>query len=192
MAKARKAAGSRAWPTTAALGDQISLATAQIDGFVGGRLGWVVQFAREDPASWLPGQAESHGFRLLALVYQERPLSVRDVENLQRDVASLLRDVTSAPAGTVVSVPTDGLVFGLVRMTKPGEKRAIYGSTRGGPYRTILLHKVAELIAGSDRLTSCPVCGQPFLALRKRLFCSDKCTQRHHDRLKVAAKRKGV
>jgi hypothetical protein len=51
---------------------------------------------------------------------------------------------------------------------------------------------VKELVFEQDRLIACPECGEPFLALRKRKFCRSECLQKHHDRIKIAKRKKGA
>lgn len=184
--------------------DRVRIAGEQIDAEEGGRLGWVVKFARDDPKRWLPSDRESNGYRLLALGYPwlipavrggiglTSGLKPRDVMDLHAEIQKKLRELVTVPSGQKVAIPTDGLKTVLVRSAAPGKKPAQFGFSRGGPFVTMLWQEIAQLIHNSDRLIACPTCGEPFLALRKKLFCSPKCTQKWHDREKVKAKQAGV
>jgi hypothetical protein len=183
----------------------IRVAGQQIDANPGGRLAWLLEFVREDPARWQPADREAHGNRLLAFVYHLSsstralgqpipPIAPADVETLQVELRDWLRNLVSAPAGVSVPVPTEGLEEVMVRATKPGEKPAIFGLGRGGPRRTMLFQAVKSLILESaGRLIACQECGSPILALRKRLFCPSPhtCLQRWHDREKAKQRGKG-
>ena len=188
--------------------DQVRRAGEQLEAAPGGPLGWLVAFVAQDPKAWLPGEGEAHGFRLLALVHRNRippnlvggtniyPLKPREVVALHGELRAFLMKAVTAPgrpAAVMISVPTEGLESCLVRATAPGVKPAIFSYSRGGPFRTMLFQEVAALIVASDRLLACPGprCGQPFLALRKRVFCSDKCAQQFHDARKIEARRRG-
>ena len=175
---------------------QIRRAWQQIDAEAGGALAWLTGFVREDPSRWLPGEQEAHGYRMLALVYGRMPdnllrlgqdippITPASVEETHGELRAFLRQLVRVPAGVPVPVPTEGLAEALVRATAPGERRAIFGTSRGGLRRTLLFQAVKELIiVAGDRLTACPgpECGEPFLALRKKKFCSSSCLQRWHD-----------
>jgi hypothetical protein len=174
----------------------IRVAAQQIDAYPGGRLAWLLRFVREDPARWQPADREAHGNRLLAFVYTLpphllrraeliEPLTPADaVETLQGELRDWLRRLVSSPVGTPVPVPTKDLVKALVRATAPGVKPAIFGVTYGGPRSTMLFQAVETLIHKAEgRLIACQECGEPILALRKRLFCPDgPCLQKWHDR----------
>jgi len=188
---------SRRRSRTRALDDkmvgQIRRAWQQIDAEAGGALGWLTGFVRGDPSRWLPGEREAHGYRLLALVYGRLPdnlvrfrsdipqIAPASVEEIHAELGAFLRKLVQAPAG-VVPVPTEGLEESLFRATAPGEKRAMFGTSRGGPRRTLLFQAVKKLILETgDRLTACPECREPFLALRKKKFCQSTCLQRWWD-----------
>lgn len=181
----------------------------------GGRLAWLVEFARLDPARLDPARWESeyvsiYGYQLLACALgplspnlvsfgpESRlvPLTAREVSRLHGALRSWFHQLVTIPGGVPgVPVPTAGLTMMLVRATRPGEKPAIFGTSHGGPLRTMLFQRAAGWVAETDRLVACPTCGKPVLALRKRLYCSDGCLQTHHDRKKIAARRaakKGV
>lgn len=175
----------------------IRKARQQIEESPGSALGWLLDFLRRsEPAQWLPGEVEAHGYRLLALVYGPLPESLlsfldghvppvtpADVESIHAEMRAFFRDLVTLPAGTPIKIPTDDLHQVLVRATAPSEKPAVFviGSA-GGPRRTILFQTVRELILKhGDRLIACPRCKEPFLALRKRLFCSSKCLQAWYD-----------
>ncbi len=174
----------------------IRRAWQQIDAEAGGALAWLTSFIREDATHWLPGAREAHGYRLLALVYGRMPdnilrlgspippITPASVEETHAELGAFLRELVRVPAGVLVTVPTEGLDEALVRATAPGEKRAIFGTSRSGLRRTLLFQAVKGLILETgDRLTACPgpACGEPFLALRKRKFCSSACLQRWWD-----------
>src|SRR5688572_30594789 len=98
--------------------DQIRLAAEQIDASPGGRLGWIVDFAGQDPKKWLPGDREAHGYRLLAFahpVFATPPyapfllggtslhaLAPREVIELQAELHEKFRELVSLPVGQVV------------------------------------------------------------------------------------------
>ena len=183
--------------------DQLRVAAQQIDTEPGGRLGWILRFAREDPARWLPADREAHGYRLLAFGHPVfaappyapflvggtniRPLAPEEIMALHSELRDKFRALVSVPAGVAVDIPADGLETALVRTSAPGT-RGQFGFGRGGPFRTMLFQAVAALVRDTDRLVACPTCQEPFLALRKTKFCTPKCTQRWHDREKVKAK----
>jgi hypothetical protein len=175
----------------------IRRAWQQIDAEAGGALGWLTGFVREDPSRWLPGEQEAHGYRLLALVYGRLPENLRRhghgnippikpalVKGSHAELRAFLHELVRIPAGVLLPVPTEGLAESLFRATPPGEKRAIFGTSRSGLRRTLLFQAVKGLILEKgDRLTACPgpACGEPFLALRKKKFCSSTCLQRWWD-----------
>lgn len=180
--------------------DQLRVAAQQLDAEPGGMLGWIVRFAREDPARWLPADREAHGYRLLAfagfggatwMLPSVRPLTPREVTGLHAELRGLLRALVSVPAAQTVEIPADGLRTGLLRATPPGVKPAIFGYSRGGPLRTMLFQKLGELVAVSTKLLGCRFCNEPFLSLLKQRFCGPKCTQQWHDREKRANHAKG-
>lgn len=183
--------------------DEVRLAARDFDrDGIGGALGWIVRFAREDAASWPAADREGHGLRLLAFARPElllpslvggtnvKALSAREVTALHAEIGTVLRGLVSGGrAGArraIVAFPSEGLVTALVRVTAPGVKPATFAMSYGGPLRTMLFQRLASLVAASDRLLACRHCGGPFLALRKMMFCSPKCAERFHDRLKIA------
>ena len=101
----------------------------------------------------------------------------------------MLRELVAGSAARPVSIPTEGLEVALIRTTADGEKPAVFVFIHGGPFRTMLFQKLAELVAASDRLIGCPLCGEPFLALRKMKFCGPKCAERWHDKQKIARRK---
>jgi hypothetical protein len=115
-----------------------------------------------------------------------------EVVALHADVYERLRELVNITDKKAITVPLDGMKTHLYRETNPGEKPAVFRLSHGGPLRTMLWNQAAWLIAGTDRLLACRYCGEPFLALRKSVFCTPKCAQRWHDREKVKAKQKGV
>jgi hypothetical protein len=183
----------------------LRVAGQQIDARPGGRLAWLLEFVREDPARWQPADREAHGNRLLAFIYTPmppnllrrveliEPLAPGDaVETLQAELRDWLRQLVSAPFGTRVPVPREDLEEVMIRMTAPGEKPSIFALSWGGPRRTMLFQAVKLLILRSeDPLIACHTCGEPILALRKRLFCDNRCLQKWHDREKAKQRRKG-
>jgi len=202
---------------------RLQVAHAQLQAEPGGRLGWLVRFAREDPAKWLPGDQEAHRYRLLACAVfstferQDRlfgfmlravhkmeakmgPFTPSATDSLGRSLSALtsagvlalhaeLKTFFSAcvtgPGWQEIEIPTAGLRMAIVRCAKPGEKPATMARTLGGTFRATLWHSIADWLVATDRLLACPTCGEPFLALRKRLFCSPTCLQAHHDRKKI-------
>lgn len=186
------------------------LAGEELDKEPGGRLGWLVQFAREDPAKWLPGAQESHGYRLLACAWgpllpslvsfgpdpdaPRSPLTPADVRRFHRELRAWFHALVSYPGGMPgIVVPMRGYGLTLVRATAPGEKPSIFGMAPRGPLKTMLFHRAAQWIFATDRLVACPECRRPVLALRRRLFCPAPapCLQKHHDRKKIAARKNG-
>ena len=168
----------------------IRRARQQIAARPGGPLGWLVEFVREDADTWLPGDVEAHGHRLLALVYAPMsdnvvalgrgrisPLTPTSIVETHAELRAFVRALVTVQAGTEIEVPTEGLKEMLVRTQAPGVKPASWGIGRGGPRRTLLYQTVKALVAGQDRLIACPECGKPFLALRKKKFCDTPCLQ---------------
>lgn len=167
----------------------IRKARQQIEAEPGGPLGWLVRFVREDPDTWLPGDVEAHGYRLLAFVYPHLsektlalgepipPITPYSVEEIHDELRGFFHELVSAPVGQGVTIPTDDLVVSLWRTADPGKKPAAWGRGRGGPRRTLLYQEVAELVFRQDRLIACPQCSRPFLALRKKKFCTLECLQ---------------
>jgi hypothetical protein len=194
MVRKTKAA-RRAWKNLARedkiLG-QIRRAWEQIDAEPGGALGWLVKFTREEASGWLPGEAEAHGHRLLALVYGRQPanrvrmgdddippIAPADVAQLHAELRAFFHALVTSGAGMG---PPEGLRVAVIRSTERGEKPAAFHKTNpGGPRRSILFQVAADLVVASDRLIECKMCGQPFLAARKKLFCTATCLQRWHD-----------
>jgi hypothetical protein len=185
------------------------IAGEQLDKEPGGRLGWLVHFAREGPAK-TPGALESQGEQLLACALgplppnlvsfgpdpdaQRSTFTPADVRRFHRELRNWFHALVSYP-GLVpgVAVPMKGYRMTLVRMTRPGVKPSIFAPSTGGPLRTKLFHRAAQWIIATDRLVACPECGRPVLALRRRLFCPApaKCLQTHHDRKKIANRKNG-
>jgi hypothetical protein len=186
--------------------EQLLIAEQQIDAAPGGRLGWIVAFAREDPAQWLPADREAHGYRLMAfgiLHVGEPDLAAspanvvpvptsEDVIALHAELKGKFRELVRVPAGQCVHFPVGDVRIMLIRRTAPGAKPAIFHAVMDGSWRTILWQKLFSMIAETDRLIACLTCGEPFLALRKMKFCTPKCAQRWWDREKIKAKQKGV
>jgi hypothetical protein len=187
--------------------DQLTRATRQVDEERGGRLGWLVKFAREDPATWLPADREAHRYRLAAFTYgmpsspQDYVRSpgdwvdgalfeAKDVEVLHREVRQMLRTLVASTHE--VEIPAVGVRTTLSRVGSPQGNRNVFRLSHGGPLRTMLWQTLARLVAATDRLAACANCGEPFLALRKSKFCSPKCTQRWWDREKGRAKKAGL
>jgi hypothetical protein len=175
----------------------------------GGPLGWLVDFARSDPATWLPGDRDAHGHRLLGLIYplpenQVRlgsgpipPITPADVEAFHDELYDFFHRLVTVDAGALVEIPTDGLVEVIVRASArssetltldgiagPAAVPAIFGVSRGGPRKTMLYQEIKQLVIASDRLMSCPRCHRPFLALRKKKFCDKDCLREWHDKMK--------
>lgn len=189
-------------PPLSDLATQVMAAAASIDAR-GDRLGWLIQFGREDPSRWLPGEVEAHGFRLLAIALgatewgvvpmetrmnRTTPLTAKETRAMHAAIGGRLRDlVRHGP----LEIPTDGLVQLVVRWTPRGQKPARFGLWLTGPFETMFWQHVAAMIVSSDRLIACKFCEAPFLALRKALFCGSKCAQRFHDREKSAKRKAG-
>jgi hypothetical protein len=179
----------------------IRLAGEHLDELPGGRLGWVLQFLRTDPARWLPGDAEAFASRLLAIVYGPLPpnmlqlgegpippLEPDSVEQMHAELGAFFRQVVSG--ARLISIPTEGLSEAMCRVDEPEPRRqdgdnrpprSLFVTSLGGPRRTILYQKIKELILKTDRLVACPQCGRPFLALRKMVYCQQSCLQAWHD-----------
>lgn len=177
----------------------IRAAREQIEDEEGGPLGWLVGFVRKDRR--LPGDVEADGHRLLALVYGPMPpnllqlgsgdippITPGDVANIHAELRAFLTRLVTAPAGELIDVPTDGLKEAIVRASAPSNETlvnavgpskvpAIFAVTRGGPRRTLLFQAVKALVLESKRLMACPQCKKPFLALRRKKFCSGPCLQ---------------
>jgi hypothetical protein len=174
----------------------------------GGALGWLVSFVREDPEQWVPGDAEARGHRLLAIIYggipenvvqlgdEITPLVPEDVVRVHRELLGFFTQLVTAPVLAEIRVPTDDLKESIVRLSPPSAESliaakgpraapAIFAVSRGGPRRTLLFQAVKRLVLASDQLMACPRCRRPFLALRKKKFCSATCLQAHHDEIKV-------
>jgi hypothetical protein len=181
-----------------------------LDAEPGGRLAWLLRFVREDPAKWIPEEVALHGIRLLACWFPRlppdvvslgprirlAPLTTSNVRRLHAAFREWFRQLVRVPAGVPgVEVPIPGLRMVMLRMTRPGRKPAMFRLSAGGPGRTRLFYQAAQWVVATDRLIACPECREPFLALRKRLFCSAPCLQAHHDRKKIAKRKlamKGV
>ncbi len=190
--------------------DQARTAWSQIAA-AGGPLEWLLQFVRDDAATWLPGDRDAHGFRLLALGFFDgrpipewlvapgegtvlEPLTAVEVVALHAELRAMLTALVTAPAANshlpttgprprLVEVPTEGLREVLVRATPPGVKPAIFAVSRGGPLRTMVFQVVKGLVLeAGHQLLACPHCNLPFLATGKRKFCSPVCRQRWHDK----------
>lgn len=180
--------------------DRVRLAGQQLEAHRGGRLGWIVDFAGEDPARWLPGDVAAHGDRLAAFAFgpippfvvetgsRLGPMSSAEVKTLHRDVGAFLRALVSDPR-RLIPVKQEGLERCLVRVTDPGIKPAIFAESWGGPLPAMIFHRLADLIVKSDRLLACKQCGRPFLALRKAIFCGSKCAERWHNGIPARADR---
>lgn len=195
-------------PKTAALMKQLGIANAQIDAAEGGRLGWVVAFAREDPAQWMPADIEGHAFRLLAFagrgtgsefdgnLVKTGPPTPKDVVRLHAELRAKLDELVARAVSYTVTIDfpgAAGLRTTLYRGQNPGENRATFRAIHHGPWRATFWQTLAQLVTETDRLIACPApkCGRPFLALRKKKFCTPKCAERWHDHAKVEKKRKG-
>jgi hypothetical protein len=184
----------------------------------GGRLGWLVAFLREDPKTWLPEHAVLHGYRLniLAHMYElegypsrvmieierpaerpsewETPWEPARVRRFHHRLRTWMRTLVSEVSGggvhVWVPVPMRGLTLSVARVTPPRHKPATFVLRYHGPQETILFYKLTEWIRATDRLVACRQCGEPCLALRKRVFCSPACLQLHHDRKKIEKRKR--
>ena len=153
----------------------IRVASRQIDATPGGRLGWVVQFVREDSEAWRPKDVEAHGHRLLALVYPPMPnntlqlgsgkippVSPDAVRAIHRELGAWIRTLVHAPPVGQARPDSVGRVHGsvLVRASEPGKKPASFGISRGGPRRTLLFQTMKALAVAplGKRLLACPTC----------------------------------
>jgi hypothetical protein len=187
--------------------DRLRRAWEQIDATPDGALGWLIRFTREDASRWLPGQAEAHGHRLLALVYGRQPanrlrrddedippVTATDVVQVHAELGAFFHTlVAPGPKPMLplkVKVPMDDLQVWIVRGTLSGEKPAKFYETYSGSRRSILFHVVKALALASDRLLACKECGKPFVAARKKEFCGSKCLQHWHDTRRDKAGRK--
>ena len=168
MAKKRPPRGDRFEPDP--LIPLIRKARQQIDGAPGGALGWLLEFVRSDPATWLPGDRDAHGHRLLALIYPPLPenmlqigrahippVTPGDVEALHDELYEFFRQLVTVDVGAPVKVPTDGLEEVLVRAsesiatergkttlvaaTGPSAVPAIFGVSRAGPRKHCSIRK---------------------------------------------------
>ena len=140
------------------------LARRQVNETPGGRLGWLVKFAREDPSNWLPGEENAHRYRLSACMFPghrsdppvvETPSNPRicrpsDLIKLHGELRQKLLELVTSKAA--VDMPAEGLQTTLTRWGKPGEKPAVFDLTRDGPLRTILFQTLARLVSETDRL----------------------------------------
>ena len=183
----------------------IRVASRQIDATPGGRLGWVVQFVREDSEAWRPKDVEAHGHRLLALVYPPMPnntlqlgsgkippVSPDAVRAIHRELGAWIRTLVTMPVGQLVPIPSDEYTEVLVRASEPGKKPASFGISRGGPRRTLLFQTMKALVLAplGKRLLACPTCDEPYMAVPgKKRYCDGRCRQRWHD---VRRPKKGV
>lgn len=185
-------------------------AAVQISGAPGGLLGWLVKFVREDPSKWLPGDAEAHGYRLVAFAMGDVsrpaaslhhwPESIRELSlPLRRDyVVALhgklrkgLRNLVTETPDWGFTLPAEDLKITLQRKTPAGQKPAEFFMRYLGSLETMLWQMVAHLVVETDRLIACPQCKEPFLALRKMRFCTPKCAERWWNQVKVDRTRKG-
>jgi hypothetical protein len=189
----------------------LSLAEKQIDSFEGGRLGWLVGFAREDSAGWMPADTEGHGYRLLAfaglggalsgggawansdLLATGESIGPKEVLDLHSAVFKKLQEMVD-PSTDFVAIPAGkGLETGLACFRNVDGKRSEFHVVQRGPWRARFWNRFVDAVTKTDRLMACPApkCGRPFLALRKKKFCTPKCAERWHDQAKVEKKRKG-
>lgn len=172
--------------------EELKAATRAIGDTAAERLAWVLRFIGEEPGAWHPAVRLAQGDCLYALArpipdnfYPENvpdPLPAGEVEALHRDVRAMLRDLLgSAPTRWhQVSIPTAGQTESLVRLTRAGEKPAAFTVSYGhATVRTAVFQAVKDLVLqAGDRLIACPVCGAPFIAVRKQMFCGPRCAQR--------------
>jgi hypothetical protein len=160
------------------------------------RLAWVVRFVGEDPGSWHSATRTAHGDCLVALghggihaglmggIRLPPPLAPEEVTALHTELRTFLCALVSGgEAGerpTMVQIPTEGLTEFVVRATRPGVKPAVFTMTYGHTKaRTAIFQAVKNLVLNAGaQLLACPVCGGPFVAVRKQRFCSTKCAQR--------------
>jgi hypothetical protein len=116
-------------------------------------------------------------------------LTPEEVEALHGELRATVRDLLSLnPKGAIrVTIPTDGLTESLVRYTAAGEKPAMFAVAYGHVVaRTAIFQAVKTLILqAGDRLIACPVCGKPFIAVRKQVFCLPRCAQRARNEKRV-------
>jgi hypothetical protein len=105
------------------------------------------------------------------------------------ELRTFFRACVTVPALRAIEIPTAGLQMWIVRLQNPGKKPARMRRALGGTFRATLWHSIADWLVQTDRLLACPTCNEPFLALRKRLFCSPLCLQKHHDSKKIEKRR---
>lgn len=179
---------------TARLAD-LKAATRAIGDTPASRLAWVVRFIADDPATWHPAVRVAHGDCLYAIGRHgfgqtlvggnlPDPMPPDDVDALHRDLRATLRDLVGKNperGGQMVMIPTEkGQTEGLIRLTRAGEKPAMFAASHGYPTaRVAIFHAVKDLVLqAGERLLACPACGAPFLYNRKQTFCGVTCAQK--------------
>jgi hypothetical protein len=183
----------------------LKVATRTIGATYEARLAWVVRFIAEDVATWQSATRTAHGNCLLALIEPipdsfmggiklREPMAGADVEALHGELRTMLRDLLNTPPAsfTTVTIPTEGRSEKLFRATAAGVKPARFAmSYRDEPNRTGVFQAVKDcILRAGERLHGCPVCGTPFMAVRKQQFCTSKCAQKVRND-KRAPRRKG-
>jgi hypothetical protein len=190
--------------------EQLKLAGRQLNVEQGGRLGWIIRFAQEDPRMWMPSQWETQGYLLLAFAGYggafpdgrgwmapgaSSSLPRAQVAAVHAAVGAKLRELVTAPSVMDIEIPLDPQDKPrtyIVRATPPGVKPARFGVGYRGSFITRFWRTLAEeVLRNGDRLLACKHCGVPFLASGKKMFCTPKCAQQWHDGKKVEERRKG-
>src|SRR5262249_11106731 len=91
----------------------------------------------------------------------------------------------TVPRGQAIRIPSEGLHISVERAADPGEKPARWVVAFGGQLQGETRGASPPLPPHDGPTRRLPDVWEPFLALRKRLFCSPACLQKHHDRKKI-------
>jgi hypothetical protein len=167
-------------------------------------LRWICGFVREEPATWHSARVAEHADCLVALtrpglhnlvfgIHLPDRLTRDEVVALHEATGRVLRDVV---AGRMASFLADGMTVAVRRISRAGERPAVYMPTYGHKEaRTAVLFALHNLIdRAGGQLHACPACQAPFVAHRKQRYCSLGCNQRIRNKRKEQwpGRRRGI
>ncbi len=194
-ALARYQEQSRAFHAAAVLAKQRLGATPEA------QLRWVVDFARRDLTTLDPEAWPALEYELWALgawTSAKDPNVGRSsagpptldrsvIRAVQAEILNGLRAITSRRGGGWV-ITLSNVEEHLSRVNAPDQKAARYhvlqiATDETGRLPIVLAVRDLIRLAGR-RLQACPKCGQPFVGVRRQVFCTDECGQQVRDERK--------
>jgi hypothetical protein len=169
------------------------------------RLRWVVDFAQEDLHRLRPEERVARGYDLhhvlpvgSFITIKGGPMSDAALEEIQRQIREQVRKLISEPRrfGEQLDDPNAGwrlpvLSSRILRTSSPGSKKTLFVTIReSDDEEAVILCGVAELIQkAGQRLRACLRCDVPFVAHKRQIYCTTKCSQDERNARKALTRR---